>query len=184
MQDEKQTAVADNNEGIEPDSVETKPGDGSIVDALTGERDQLAMQKADLQDRYLRLQAEFDNFRRRAERERLEFAEYAGMETARALLPIVDDFERAVKAASGSGAGGELVKGVELIYGRLIDTLKKQGVEPMEAGTTFDPHLHHAVQMEPSDSAEEGAILEVYQRGYNFKGKLLRPAMVKVAAKS
>ena len=167
MEEEIQSAVADS------------------TDSAAAERDQLAQEKAELQDRYLRLQAEFDNFRRRAERERLEFAEYAGTEIVLALLPTVDDFERALQAVAGTdAAGSELAKGIELIYSRLLDTLRKQGLQPIEAeNAAFDPHLHHAVQREPNEDVEEGTILAVYQRGYNFKGKLLRPAMVKVAVK-
>jgi len=179
MEENIRSAVADN---LAPP--ETLPVDSHA--ALTEERDRLAEQKAELQDRYLRLQAEFENSRRRAERDRMEFAEYAGMEMARALLSTVDDLERAIKIATEAGtAPDDFVKGVELIYSRLTDTLKKQGVEPVEAEESkFDPHLHHAVQMEQTDDAEDGTILEVYQRGYNFKGKLLRPAMVKVAVKA
>jgi molecular chaperone GrpE len=179
MEEEIRSAVADNAES---------PGDNPEIDtasALIAERDQLAQEKTELQDRYLRLQAEFENSRRRAERERLDFAEYAGMEILRPLLTVLDDFERALKAAAETGSpDNEFVKGVELIYNRLTDTLKKQGLEPIAAeGGKFDPQLHHAVQMVETDDAEDGAILEVYQRGYNFKGKLLRPAMVKVASK-
>lgn len=149
--------------------------------ALATERDQLAMEKADLQDRLLRRQAEFDNFRKRAERERMEWAEFAGTETVKAILPIADDFERALK---GECADKEYVRGMELIYQRLVEVLKKQGLEPIEsAGQKFDPNVHHAVNKEQSDEHEEDTILEEYQKGYNFKGRLLRPAMVKVSVK-
>ena len=150
-----------------------------LLTAVTAERDQLAMEKADLQDRYLRLQAEFQNARRRAEKDRGEFAEYAATEAVRALLPIVDDFERALKSES---AGKEYAKGMELIYQRLFESLKKLGLEPMEsAGQPFDPHMHHAVEMVESEDKPDHTVLEEYQRGYNFKGRLLRPAMVRVA---
>jgi molecular chaperone GrpE len=179
MQEDIRSAVADNSE---PDS--PSPNEGASR-AIEQERDQLALQRAELQDRYLRLQAEFENYRRRVERERMEFAEYAGMEVVRALIPTVDDFERALKAAADSGASNdEFVKGVQLIYSRLMETLQKQGAEPIAAeNVKFDPHLHHAVQRVEIDDAEDGDILDVYERGYNFKGKLLRPAMVKVAVK-
>jgi molecular chaperone GrpE len=181
MQEDIRSAVADNSES----GVSSPDDTASPVSAAEQERDQLALQKAELQDRYLRLQAEFENFRRRMERERMEFAEYAGMEVVRALLPTVDDFERALKAAAGSGAANDdFLKGVQLIYSRLMETLQKQGAEPIVTDNAkFDPHLHHAVQKVEVDNAEDGDILEVYQRGYNFKGKLLRPAMVKVAVK-
>jgi molecular chaperone GrpE len=168
-------------------TAETTDGSGALpeVTALVAERDQLLQQKADLQDRTLRLQAEFDNFRRRAERERMEFAEYAGMEIVRSLLGTLDDFERALKAARDSGsADSPLTKGVELVYSRLNETLAKQGLTPIAAeNATFDPHLHQAVDREETDRVEEGTILQEYQKGYNFKGKMLRPAMVKVSVR-
>jgi molecular chaperone GrpE len=185
MEENIRSAVAENSDT--PAAERDTPATDAAAAAVVEERDQLAQAKAELHDRLLRLQAEFDNYRRRADRDRMDFAEYAGMETARALLPIVDDFERALKAASdGGSASDEFVKGIELIYNRLTDTLRKQGVEPVEAakGVKFDPHLHHAVKMVQTDEAEDGTILEVYQRGFNFKGKLLRPAMVTVAAKA
>ena len=140
-----------------------------------------AKEKAEFEDLLRRRQAEFENFRRRMERERIDFAEYSGMEIVKALLPIVDDFERALKAAAALGSD-DFVKGVELIYKRLLEALTKQGLEPIHTqGQTFDPHLHEAVQRVESEDAADGTILAEYQRGYKFKGKLLRPAMVQVA---
>ena len=149
------------------------------VSALASERDQLAAEKAELQDRYLRLQAEFQNSRKRAERDRAEFAEYASTEAVRALLPILDDFERALKL---EGATSEYAKGMELIYQRLFESLKRLGLEPIvSAGRAFDPHVHHAVEMVESEDTADHTVIDEYQKGYNFKGRLLRPAMVKVA---
>lgn len=149
------------------------------LEAVAAERDQLAAEKADLQDRLLRRQAEFENFRRRVERERGDFVQYAGMELVRELLPVLDDFERAMKVET---ADREYAKGVELIYQRLFDILKKAGLEPIETqGRKFDPNHHQALDMVETTEAEDQAILQEYQRGYNFKGKLLRPSLVKVA---
>jgi molecular chaperone GrpE len=152
------------------------------AEALTTERDRLLEEKADLQDRLLRRQAEFDNFRRRADREKSEIIEYANSESVGAIVPILDDFERALKAGN---ADSEYARGMELIYQRLADALKKLGLEPISAkGQKFDPHVHHAVDKVETDDAEEDTILDEYQRGYNFRGRLLRPAMVKVAVKN
>ena len=157
------------------------PGLAEEVAALTADRDALAADKADLQDRVLRLQAEFENFRRRAERDRSEFVQYAGMEFVREILPILDDFERALKVEDGA-AGKDYARGIELIYQRMLDGLKKMGLEPIDAeGKKFDPHIHQAVEKVQTDQAEDHAILGEFQRGYRFKGKLLRPSMVKVA---
>lgn len=169
MEDDIRSAVAEN-----PENTAETPFVADITNAgqsFAGERDQLAREKADLQDRLLRLQAEFENFRRRAERERQDFAEYAGTEVVRALLNTLDDFERAIKAAAESGTENEFIKGIELIYSRLSDTLKKQGLEPISTeNAKFDPYLHHAVQMVPRDDVDDGTVLSEYQRGYNFKG--------------
>ena len=149
------------------------------VSALVSERDALAAEKADIYDRLLRRQAEFENFRKRSEREKAEFFEYAGMESARVLLPVLDDFERALKVEC---LDTEYAKGMEMIYGRLLDSLKKLGLEQVESvGVKFDPNLHHAIDREVNPDVEDQTILTEYQRGYNFKGKTLRPAMVKVA---
>lgn len=159
-----------------------RPGaDASNPDAIAAERDRLLVERADLQDRLLRRQAEFDNFRRRAERERADILEYANTQTVRALLPILDDFERALKVESQDK---EYARGMNLIYQRLSDALKKLGLEPITSvGQAFDPNLHHAVDSAENDEVDDHTILEEYQRGYNFRGKLLRPAMVKVAVR-
>lgn len=158
--------------------VETPEGQLSVI---TGERDQLRAEKAELQDRLLRARAEFDNARRRAERERSDFLQFAAMDLVKNIVPILDDFERAFKVESG---GKEFSRGVELIYQRLFDTLKKMGLEPIEtAGQKFDPNLHQAVDRVEDAEADDMTILDEFQRGYNFRGKLLRPAMVKVAVR-
>jgi molecular chaperone GrpE len=149
--------------------------------AVSAERDQLLAEKADLSDRMLRARAEFDNARRRAERERSDFLQFAAMDLVKDILPVLDDFERALKVET---ADRNYAKGVELIYQRMADTLKKLGLEPIEtAGRPFDPNLHQAVERVETDEAEDQSVVGEFQRGYNFKGKLLRPAMVKVAVK-
>ena len=167
-----------------PEVSEASPEETAQPDPaeLLAERDRLQAEVADLQDRLLRRQAEFENFRRRNERDRSDFLQYAGMEIVREILPILDDFERARKTECSDES---YRKGIELIYQRLVDTLTKIGLEPIEvgAGTEFDPNLHQAVVRLETEEAADNTILEEFQRGYNFKGKLLRPAMVKVAVK-
>jgi molecular chaperone GrpE len=150
--------------------------------AVTAERDQLKAEKAEVQDRLMRALAEFDNARKRQERERSEFLQFASMEVVRSLLPVLDDFERALKVET---TDREYAKGIELIYQRLSETLKKMGLEPIETGgKKFDPNLHQAVERVPTEEAEDQTILGEFQRGYNFRGKLLRPAMVRVAVRT
>ena len=149
--------------------------------ALAAEREQFAAEKAELQERLLRTRAEFENARRRWERDRLDYFQFAAMDMVRDILPILDDFERALQVDT---ADRDYARGVELIYQRMADTLKKLGLEPIEtAGQPFDPNLHQAVERVPTEDAEDQAILGEFQRGYNFRGKLLRPAMVRVAVR-
>jgi len=151
------------------------------IAAVSAERDRLAVEKAELQDLVRRRQADFENFRKRAERDRSEFVQFAGMEFIREMLPVLDDFERAMKVES---TDSNYVKGIQLIYTRLYDALKKMGLEPMEtAGTPFDPNLHQAIERVETDEADDQTILGEFQKGYNFRGKLLRPAMVRVAVR-
>jgi molecular chaperone GrpE len=149
--------------------------------AVTADRDRLAAEKAELEDRFRRAAAEFDNARRRAERDRSDFLQFAAADLVRNLLPVLDDFERALQTET---ADKEYAKGVEMIYTRFYDALKRIGLEPIDTrGKMFDPNQHEAVQREHTDDAEDQAILGELQRGYNFKGKLLRPAWVKVAVR-
>jgi molecular chaperone GrpE len=149
------------------------------AEALAAERDRLLKEKEELVDMLRRRQAEFDNFRKRAEREKSEVLEYAHSDSVRAILPILDDFERALKTETPDKAYS---RGMEMIYQRLADALKKLGLETITTkGKKFDPHLHHAVDMVETGDVEEQTILDEYQPGYNFRGRLLRPAMVKVA---
>jgi molecular chaperone GrpE len=172
----------ENNE-TEADGIAAESQVGEdLTDQLRIERDGLKVERDELKELLLRRQAEFDNFRKRTEKERSEFLQYAGMELVRDMLPILDDFDRARKVEAGNP---EYAKGVEMIYSRMYETLKKVGMEPIEAeGQHFDPHLHQAVERVETKDAEDGTILGEFQRGYLFKGKLLRPSMVKVAVHS
>ena len=171
---------------------ETAEADATVVDApadsvelsaefapVIEERDRLLREKSELNDQLLRRTADYDNFRKRTERERAELVEYAASDAVKALLPILDDFERALKQEC-SDAG--YAKGVALIYQRLFEALKKLGLEPIEAvGAIFDPNLHHAVEMVPTQDVEDHTIVDDLLRGYLFKGRLLRASMVRVA---
>lgn len=155
------------------------PPSPSALAELVAERDRAIKEKNELQELLQRRQAEFDNYRRRSERERTEVFEFASMDAVKALLPILDDFERALKVES---ADKEYARGMEMIYQRLFEGLKKLGLEPISAEVPiFNPHIHHAVEMVDTKDHPDQTILEEYQRGYYFKGRLLRPAMVKVA---
>jgi molecular chaperone GrpE len=141
----------------------------------------LRKEKDALQDRLLRTAAEFDNYRKRVDRDRRDQAEAAAADAIADLLPIIDDLERALKAPTGGDLEG-FRKGIELIHQQMIELLRKRGVKPIDAvGADFDPRYHQAVVQETSAEHREGEVMEEFARGYMLGDRLLRPAMVKVA---
>ena len=158
---------------------ELPPADEQEVAAESAELEKVKRERDALLDRLARLQAEFDNARKRSLREQQDFKEYALADALKSLLPIVDSFDRAL--ATGE-SGPEFVNGVQLINRQFHDTLSKLGLQPIEAkGQPFDPNLHQAVQMVETDEVEDHHVIDELQRGYRLKDRLLRPAMVRVA---
>jgi molecular chaperone GrpE len=148
----------------------------------TADVDDLQRQRDDYYDRLLRKTAEFDNYRKRVERDRQAMSESVAADLFRDLLPLVDDLERALKADAPNEAAGAYRHGVELIHRQLLELLRKRGVRPIDAvGTDFDPHYHQAVSYEPIEGHRDGEVIEEFARGYMLGDRLLRPAMVKVA---
>jgi molecular chaperone GrpE len=174
-----------NNEPLEeqqdPQDSQATPATSLDEAAETVDVEALKAERNSLQDRLLRTAAEFDNYRKRIERERREQSESAAASLLVEILPVVDNLERALLAPSGPEAAGYRA-GVELILRQLGDTLRKRGVTPIEAlGTDFDPRVHQAVSQESSDTHRDGEVMQEMQRGYMLGDRLLRPAMVKVA---
>jgi molecular chaperone GrpE len=172
----------------EPELQESATGPAGACDAVaTAAGDELAalrQEKESIQDRLLRTAAEFDNYRKRVERERRELSEFAASDVLSELLPILDNFERALQA-SAPPEGEALRKGIDLIHRQMLDLLRKRGVKRIEAlGADFDPKIHQAVIHETSDAHREGEVMDVLQPGYMLGDRLLRPAMVKVAKSS
>jgi molecular chaperone GrpE len=174
------------NENVDPapggtPEIEGPTPDLADLQKLVEERDAARAEKSELLDKFQRAQAEFENTRKRLQREREETREYAAMETIEALLPVVDDLERALSA---EGVDPEFRKGLDLIYNRIGDVFKRLGLQTIEVKGKFDPDLHQAVDRAPAESDDQDQrILEVYRPGYKFKDRLLRAAMVKVAVK-
>jgi molecular chaperone GrpE len=181
MADKRSTHPAeDAPAGESPESASTDQGETLVsTDPLAD----LQRERDDYYDRWLRKTAEFDNYRRRIERERREQADQAVTALLLELLGVVDDFDRALtQSGSDAGEASAYRKGVELIHAKLNDLLRKQGVQPIEAlGTDFDPNLHQAVMHEESPGHRENEVIGEMRRGYTLNGRLLRPAMVKVA---
>jgi len=184
----KPTNAEEQTAGEEQAAPETDPP-GSTTEStedLTRERDEL-------RERLLRTAAEFDNFRKRTERERRELREAAAVDLIRDLLPVVDDLERALAATApaeadskaepdAAGALEDFRTGVDLIHRQLLDVLRRRGVEPLDVlDRPFDPNWHEAVAYEPVADRPDGQILGEVRRGYRLGDRLLRPAMVRVA---
>ena len=168
---------------------ELPPADGSDPDDMSAaaststgpeaEIDRLAREKAELLDRLARLQAEFDNARKRAAREQQDFRDYAVANAITPLLPILDSLDRAVESQASAA---DLHAGVELIAKQFLDALAKLGLQIVHAkGQPFDPHLHQAIEMVETTEVPDGYVFDELQPGYKLKDRLLRPAMVRVA---
>jgi molecular chaperone GrpE len=167
--DKYQSATADQ------DLPQTVPPEQQEFETLKRDRD-------DLFDRLLRKQAEFENFRKRVEREKSDFMQFASADLMKELLNAVDSFDLAIRNAASDGQG--TLRGFELIYKQLQDTLARFGLKPLEAkGKPFDPNFHQAVSTKPTNDVAENTVVEEMRKGYTLNGRLLRPAMVAVSVK-
>jgi|CZKJ01.1.fsa_nt_gi molecular chaperone GrpE len=155
------------------------PAVGGEVSAPDSELQKVKAERDSLLDRLARMQAEFENVRRRNAKEQQDFRDYAAADAIRPLLPVLDSFDRALTVKSDAA---EFRNGVELIYKQLLTALAKLSVQPIAAkGEPFDPHYHEAIEMVETSNAPDHQVIEELQRGYKYKDRLLRPAMVKVA---
>lgn len=174
--EENITEVIDNTE---QDGVEQMGSDESKMESLKAEVDQLKQEKDELHQRVLRTQAEFDNFKKRSQKEKEAERKYKAEDIVNELLPAIDNFERALQVEVNDASEG-FVEGISMVYRQLKDALKAQGVEEIECvGKTFDPTVHHAV-MQVEEDMESNTVTEELQKGYMLKDKVIRPAMVKV----
>jgi len=190
---ERELPPADPNDGFEEKGAPAEPQDApvrvtsseaSAVPDASAETEiqKLQAERAGLLDRMARLQAEFDNYRKRAAKENADFRDYAVADAARSLLPVVDNFSLALKNASAKPE--DFRTGIELIHKQLQDVLQKLNVQRVPAqGQPFDPRVHEAIEVVESDEAPDNHVLEELQSGYRIKDRLLRPAMVRVAKK-
>ena len=163
------------DEGAAPAAAATDP-----TPALADEIVELRKERDSLHDRLLRQAAEFDNYRKRVDRERKDLSQTAAVDFVQELLPIVDDFERALQT---DVPGAESYRqGLEIIHRALMEMLRKRGVTPIDAvGMPFDPQIHQAVAYEEAPERRDGEVMEQFTRGYRLGDRLVRPAMVKVA---
>lgn len=142
----------------------------------------LKAENQEMKDRYLRILADHENFKRRTEKERIETWGMAVGEMIREILPVLDNLERAIQSGRVHDPDSEMLSGVEMIYDQLIDVLRHQGVSVNDrTGVEFDPEIHEGVQRVEDPDVPAHTVVEVLQKGYSLKGRLIRPAMVKVA---
>lgn len=166
--------------GVESELLPAEDSPAPSGEAAEGELERLTREKLELLDRIARLQAEFDNARKRAAREQQDFREYAMAGAITPLLPILDSLDRALHFEGAKAA--DLHAGVELIYKQLLDALGKLGLQAIHAkGELFDPHQHQAIEMVETDEVPDQHIFDELHPGYKLKDRLLRPAMVRVA---
>jgi molecular chaperone GrpE len=159
---------------------ESEPGGRPVAVDADSQLERLKNENAQYLDRLARMQAEFDNFRKRSVREQQEFRDYALADALKQMLPILDSLDRALKTEGATAE--DFRSGVELIDRQFHAALEKLGVEPIEAGgKPFDPNLHQAIQMVETDEVADNHVVDELQRGYKIRERLLRPAMVRVA---
>ena len=168
---------------MEDNPTNNEPGDANDAAAATEVApSELQRQRDEYYDRLLRKTAEFDNYRKRTERERQVLGDAAAANVIEELLPLMDNLDRALKAEAGLEGAEAYRRGVELIHEQLGTILHKRGVRAIEAvGADFDPYYHQAVSHEPAEGRREGEVIEEFRRGYMLGDRLLRPSMVKVA---
>ena len=166
---------------VDPDDVEVLFEDG-VPESVEEERAPApSVEEAQLRDRLIRLQADFENFKKRIDRERIDHFRYATAELVGRILPVLDNFERAMAAARPGTSGNALVEGIMLVQRQLITELEAEGLKAMDCvGETFDPELHEAVATDTGSPMAPHAVTEVFQRGYFLHDRVLRPAMVRV----
>ncbi|AQQ52956.1 nucleotide exchange factor GrpE [Planococcus lenghuensis] len=175
---EQETA---NTETPEPETEEVSGVQAEDAGDLQSEVDRLQEEVENEQNKYLRLLADYENFKRRSVKDREEAEKFRSKALLSDLLPVLDNFERALAAETENENNKSLLKGVRMVYNTLLEAVKREGLEEVKSvGEPFDPNVHQAVMQEKDDSQEPGIVLQEFQKGYILKGRVLRPAMVKV----
>jgi molecular chaperone GrpE len=177
-----ETNTETNTEAVTLLEEETIEAEVHVVDAPSTELEALRKLADENHERYMRVQADYDNFRRRSRLEKEDFAKYASMKLIEQLLPIVDNFERALTASIQVKDFDVLIKGIEMTAKQLDQVLESEGLKSIESvNQPFNPEFHQAIMQVESEEHEEGVIVEEVQKGYMLKEKVIRPAMVKVS---
>ncbi|AZU65067.1 nucleotide exchange factor GrpE [Neobacillus mesonae] len=169
-------------EGVTPEeSTATEANAGEQLEELQKEIGQLKSKLEEADNRNLRLQADFDNFRRRTRLDQEAAEKYRAQNVVTDLLSVLDNFERALQIEADNEQTKSLLQGMDMVYRGLLEALKKEGLEPIEAvGKEFDPHQHHAVMQGEDGNFGPNTVIEEFQKGYLLKDRVIRPSMVKV----
>jgi len=179
--DENGAPVENPSEGSDDDVELVFDEPAAEEEALEPETDPRDDEIRQLRDRLVRLQADFENFKKRVDRERAEHLRYATGDLVARILPVLDNFERALLSVRPGGGADAVVEGIGLIHRQILGTLEKEGLRAMDSvGATFDPELHEAVATDPDPTQPPHTVTQVFQRGYFLHDRLLRPAMVRV----
>jgi len=184
----KTETVAENDEAILDDAEmvtdEVTSADETVETATDEVLKEIIKEDEAILNRLVRLQADFENFKKRSQKEKTEMFQFASENFATKLLPVMDNLERAQAAlADASDEAKGYIDGLEMVFKQLKDVLKEEGLEEIVCEGPFDPNLHHGVAVGEDDEKDDQDIIDVFQKGYKFKGKVIRPAMVKVCSK-
>jgi molecular chaperone GrpE len=184
--EEQETGDAQKNQKETAEAGEDqKPADDQLLKAELEKANEtikeLQSKLEESENRYLRLRADFDNYRRRVNLDREAGEKYRAQALIADLLPAIDNFERALSMAEKNEHTKQLLQGMEMVYRNILDALKKEGVEPIETeGKEFDPHFHQAIMQAQEEGVPSNMIVEEFQKGYKLKDRVIRPSMVKV----
>lgn len=180
MEEKKKDTIAG-----EPEQEQAAAAEAPETETPEAQEPDPKQEMEELQDRFMRLNAEFVNFKKRTEKEKSDIYKYASERFFKDLLPVIDNIDRALGAIEGAKDHTAVVEGVNLVKKSFDDFLEKSGVKMIEAeGKPFDPQMHHAVMTEVNEDVEDETVLDIFQVGYTLNEKVIRPAMVKVSKKS
>lgn len=180
VEQEQTVSDVENNTQQTEENINLNTEEGELPQTDSSPTAKLEVQIAELNDKYLRLFSDFDNYRKRTAKERMELAKTAGEDFFKAVLPVLDDFERGLKAMNEAADVNALKEGVDLIYNKLNNTLTARGLEPMiSIGNTFDADIHEAITNIPAPSDDmKGKVVDELEKGYALNGKVIRYAKV------
>ncbi|KHE71189.1 nucleotide exchange factor GrpE [Halobacillus sp. BBL2006] len=174
MEENKQQEIVE--EELDQNDAEHEP-----AEETNDELEQLRQEKEEINNRLLRLQADYDNFRRRTQKEKEADRKYRSQSLVEELVPVLDNFDRALQVEVDGDAAGKFAEGMKMVYQQFKAALDKEGVEEIPAvGEEFDPHLHQAIMQVEDDNYDSNIVVEELQKGYRLKDRVIRPSMVKV----